>query len=82
VIVVDGANTVQGLADPAPLVAAPDPPDLDVVNAVRLEIATRRNPQAGAWIGFTRRGSGPPYTAYLVDDAGREICAAFPAMTP
>jgi hypothetical protein len=73
-VIVDAAGAVQGLAQTAPVVSTPNPPDLEVVSAVWRSL--RRQPARQQWVGFARQAGEPPFTFYAVDEQGTPMCEA------
>ena len=71
--VVDRESRVRGLAKPAPLVHHSRATANDIVWA-EFEQLTGRLKSDGDWLGFTAVGSGPPFRAELLDDAGQLVC--------
>jgi hypothetical protein len=73
VLIVDRDGIAVGLAEAAPVVAVPNPSQMDVVSGVWREL-TRQVRNGDHWIGLARVGAGPPYTAVALDEDGRAEC--------
>jgi hypothetical protein len=71
----DGESRAQGLALPAPTTEHPLAYANDFVWA-ELEILSGRVDIEGLWVGVSKRGSGPPFQAELIDDKRSVICTA------
>lgn len=73
--IVDRDSRVRGLAKAAPPVQHALATPNDFVWAELEVLAGRLKPDED-WLGFTTWGSGPPFRAELVDDAGQLVCQA------
>ena len=71
--IVDSERRVQGLAKPAPVVRHGRANANDFVWA-EIDVLRGRLSTEGDWLGFTAKGSGPPYIAQLVEESGRLVC--------
>jgi hypothetical protein len=82
VLVLDRAQQIRGIAQPAPLVATPSPSTTAFISAVADSIAARAHPTApeNRWLGFSQVGSGPPFSAVALNRVGAMVCqTALPA---
>jgi hypothetical protein len=68
-VVVDRMQLVRGVARAAPLVAAPNPTEPEIVRTVWSSLG-RRRPSPRPWLGFSQSGAGPPYTLYVAGPSG------------
>jgi hypothetical protein len=73
--VLDSESRVRGLAVPAPTVLDPLAHANDFVWA-ELDVLAGSDERGSRWLGVSNRGSGPPFTAQLVDEAGQSVCWA------
>jgi hypothetical protein len=73
--ILDRDMRVRGLAKPAPVVLDARATANDFVWA-ELELLTSRARSDVNWLGFADWGSGPPYTAELLDARGQLVCEA------
>ena len=71
-LVVDESGTIVGRLRGAPLVTKPNPTEPEVVSLV--VDAYRHGKRASGFLGFARRGSGPPYVVYPTDAGQRPMC--------
>ena len=71
-LVVDGSGTIVGRLRGAPLITKPNPMEPEVVSLV--VDAYRHGKRASGFLGFARRGSGPPYMVYPTDAGQRPMC--------
>jgi hypothetical protein len=73
--ILDRDMRVRGLAKPAPVVLDGRATANDFVWA-EFELLARRARTDVNWLGFADWGSGPPYSAELLDAAGQLVCEA------
>jgi hypothetical protein len=71
--ILDGESRVRGLARPAPLVPYGRAMPNDFVWA-ELDVLRGYMKADDEWLGFSAWGSGPPFTAELLDPVGRVLC--------
>ena len=71
-LVVDESGAIVGRLRGAPLVTKPNPMEPEVVALV--VDAYRHGKRASGFLGFARRGSGPPYVVYPTDAGQRPMC--------
>lgn len=73
-LVIDATGTVVGLAEPAPLLATPDPPRTAFTAAVRQAMLQGRRRIAGGWIGFVQPSPSLPLTFVAMDGTEQPVC--------